>query len=81
MPVYKVTIQRNVQEVDEFIRYIRAETPEAASAKADEIADSSDNDCPDDCASNGSFDCDSFYVDSVEENNEALTDDDEIIDA
>lgn len=50
MATYKFTFSRRVVSHDEFEREIEADTPEKAQALADEIANASNHDCPDDAA-------------------------------
>lgn len=75
MPNYQVTFRRHVTLVDEFTRVITADNENDAQAKAEDMAQRSNHDCPDDCDETGDVDLGSFYIESLDETDAEADDD------
>ena len=75
--LYEVMFTREVTTTDYFVRYIRADSIEAAKKKAEEIANAADSDCPDDSAESdtGNFECGSWDFDTLFDVRDKLPDD------
>lgn len=66
MPTFRCKFTRTVTSEDTFERDYEADTAEAAQALADEEAEASNMDCPDDAATDGAADCEDWRAADVE---------------
>lgn len=65
MRKFEITFERVVVQTDRFTRVIEAETEEEACAMAEAACSAYDSDCPDDAASYGGDECQSWGVHDI----------------